>query len=532
MLFEKNKCLYLRNENELLEIQAWGNNSFRVRSTKYPQFTKNPKALTVQTNHVPTNISIKGNTATITNGKITAQINSFNNLSFYNQNHQLLLKGYQRNRITRMTKEIDNIKTNHFNSALKIDSREFKANIGGDYELKIRFEPNKKEKLFGMGQYQQDFLDLKNSKLELAHRNSQSSIPFVLSNQGYGFLWNNPAIGDVSFAKNFTEWHALSTKEMDFWITCEDTPSNIEEQYASVTGKVPMMPDFAMGYWQSKLRYRTQAEVLNVTKEFKKRNLPINVIVIDYFHWKKSGEFAFDHSYWPNPKKMIDQLHKMGVKVMVSVWPTIDRKSSHFQEMKEKGYLVQTERGIPITNNFMGENSFVDFTNPHSRDYVWNLLKKNYYDYGVDLFWLDEAEPEYSVYNFDNYRYYQGSNLQIGNYYPVSYLKMIFDGKSHTTEKKYPITLIRCAWAGSQKFGALVWSGDIDSSFQSLRNQLAAGLNTSIAGIPWWTTDIGGFHGGNNNDPKFQELLIRWFQFATFCPVMRMHGNREPHRAS
>lgn len=530
MIYEDKNCLYLRNGNELLEIKAWGKNSFRVRSTKYAQYTGRTNALTedvIQTTAVVA-VNELQNKGEITNGNLTAKIDAFKNLNFYNQKGELLLKGYQRNRIDDMSAGVDSEKVNHFNSALNIDSREFKSIPGGDFELKIRFEADADEKLYGMGQYQQDFLDLKNSKLELAHRNSQASVPFVLSSKGYGMLWNNPAIGDVSFAKNVTEWHALSTKEMDFWITCGDQPKDIEEQYAAVTGTVPMMPDYGLGYWQCKLRYRTQDELLEATREFKKRQLPISVIVIDYFHWPKSGEYTFDENYWPDPQAMIDELHEMGIKLMVSVWPTVDETSSHYKEMNEKGYLVQTERGVPITMNFLGNNGFVDFTNPDAQNYLWRLLKKNYADKGVDLFWLDEAEPEYTVYDFDNYRYYDGSNLQIGNTYPVGYSKAVYDGQKEDGKEDI-INLVRCAWAGSQKYGALVWSGDIDSSFQSLRNQLAIGLNMAIAGIPWWTTDIGGFHGGVDDDEDFRELVTRWFEFATFCPVMRMHGDREPH---
>lgn len=351
MIFAKEQCLYLRNGNELLEIRPWGKNSLRVRSTKYPNYTDNNNALTDNPTNDDVQIIVASDqkSGQISNGKLTAKIDPFKNISFYNQNGQLLLQGYQRNRIDDMTTNIDNTKVSHFNSALNIDSREFTPHPGADYDLKVRFEANPNEKLFGMGQYQQSFLNQKGAHLELAHRNSQASVPFVLSNLGYGFLWNNPAIGDVNFAKNMTLWHARSTKEMDFWITAGDTPQEIEEQYAAVTGTVPMMPDYAMGYWQCKLRYRTQDEVLAAAKEFKKRHLPISVIVIDYFHWPKSGEYDFDKKYWPDPKKMIDELHQMGIKLMVSVWPTVDHESSHYTEMKENGYLVQVERDVPIT---------------------------------------------------------------------------------------------------------------------------------------------------------------------------------------
>ena len=176
---------------------------------------------------------------------------------------------------------------------------------------------------------------------------------------------------------------------------------------------------------------------------------------------------------------------------------------------------------------YQGNTVHYDATNPGAREYVWEKAKKNYYDKGVRIFWLDEAEPEYTIYDFDNYRYYLGPNVQIGNLYPMMYAKTFFDGMKAEGQDNI-INLLRCAWAGSQRYGALVWSGDIHSSFKSLRNQFAAGLNMAIAGIPWWTTDIGGFHGGDANDPEFRELLVRWFEYGAFCPVMRLHGDRVP----
>lgn len=531
LLFEKNGSLFVQQDGTLLKIEPWNANSIRVRGTKYTEFTENKNALTMP---LPKNspeskiqISSSGNSGTLLNGKIRVEIDFYHGITFKNDQGAILLQGWQRTRTDFPKPSADDIVPKRFKSSLDLDWQELKGNPGGDFSLAVRFEPQADEKIYGMGQYQQSYIDLKGSKLELALRNSQATVPFYISNQGYGFLWNNPGIGDVSFAKNITEWTTHSTKEMDFWITAGDTPSEIEERYAKVAGTVPMMPDYAMGYWQCKLRYQTQAELLAAAREFKRRKLPISVIVVDFFHWTKSGEFKFDPKYWPNPKKMADELHKMGIKLMVSVWPTVDETSEHYTEMKDKGYLVKTDRGVEIAMNFLGNNGFVDFTNDKAQKYVWNLLKKNYVDQGVDLFWLDEAEPEYSSYDFDNYRYAKGSLLQVGNSYPVGYSKSVFDGFKSIGQEKI-INLVRSAWAGSQKYGALVWSGDIDSSFKSLRRQLAIGLNMGIAGIPWWTTDIGGFTGGNINDPEFKELVIRWTEFATFCPVMRMHGARDP----
>ena len=400
----------------------------------------------------------------------------------------------------------------------------------GDYQLTMRFEANNDEKIFGMGQYQQPFLDMKHCTLELAHRNSQASVPFALSSQGYGFLWNNPAIGRVTFGKNITEWFAKSTKQLDFWITAGDTPAEIEEAYARATGTVPMMPEYGMGLWQSKMRYQTQKEILEVAHEYKRRGLQISVIVADFFHWPMQGEWKFDEEYWPDVEGMVCELKEMGIEFMVSIWPTVDKKSEHYQPMLQKGYLVRSDRSNPIVMDWMGNTLFYDATNPGARDYLWKVSKTNYYDKGIKIFWLDEAEPEFSEYDFDNYRYYQGSALQVGNIYPVMYAKTYYDGMVEAGQENI-INLIRCAWAGSQKYGALVWSGDIHSSFISLRNQFNSGLNMGLAGISWWTTDIGGFHSGDINDPAFRECIIRWFQYGAFCPVFRLHGDREPHSA-
>ena len=312
-------------------------------------------------------------------------------------------------------------------SSLEVEAREFKPIIGGDYELTMRFESNPNEKIYGMGQYQQKFLDVKGAELELAHRNSQASVPFALSSLGYGFLWNNPAIGRVSFNKNITTMgRHVTTKKLDYWITAGDSPAEIEEAYASVTGTVPMMPDYAMGFWQCKLRYQTQEELLEVAREYKRRNLPISVIVVDFFHWPMQGEWKFDPTYWPDPDAMIKELKDMGIELMVSIWPTVDYRSENFNEMKSKGLLIRVDSGYPISMDFQGNTLHYDATNPEAREYVWEKAKKNYYDKGVKVFWLDEAEPEYTVYDFENYRYHLGPDIQVGNIYPVMYAKTFF----------------------------------------------------------------------------------------------------------
>jgi len=458
-------------------------------------------------------IVVDGDMASLRNGRIEAQV-------VRNPWHQDLSVSYYDERGRLLVADLGP------QGAINLRSRAFKPLLGGPYKLTQTWAANEGEKFYGMGQYQQELLDLNHCTLELAQRNSQASVPFVLSNRGYGLLWHNPAVGRVTFGANKVEWVAESTLQLDYWITAGESPAAIEEAYARATGTVPMMPEYGLGFWQCKLRYWNQEQLLAVAREHKRRGLPIDVIVCDFFHWPFMGDFRFDQEFFPDPKAMVDELKTMGIELMVSVWPQIDYRSENFSQMREQGLLIQSERGVNISMRFGGESVYFDATNPRARDYVWRKIRDNYYDLGIKVFWLDEAEPEYNVYDFDNYRYHAGPNLQVGNVYPQQFSQTFFDGLRAEGHDQI-VNLVRCAWAGSQRYGALVWSGDILSDFATLRRQLCAGLNMGIAGIPWWTTDIGGFMGGNGNDPRFRQLLVRWFQWATFCPVMRLHGDRD-----
>lgn len=513
-----------RGESELLWIEPWGPNALRVRATPLKEFEDDTdiSALLPLQKELQSEIHVDRKVASIRNGKIRCEVNEVGTLQFFNQEGKLLLEEFYRDRDHRDLQQT----TELFYSALDLHPRKFESHLETDcFRLTVSFEAQEDEKFYGMGQYQMPHLDLKGCKLELAQRNSQVSIPFALSSRGYGFLWNNPAIGYASFGKNVTEWEAESTRKMDYWIVAGDTPAEIEEAYANAVGKVPMMPDYGTGFWQCKLRYLTQEEVLSVAREYKKRDLPISVIVVDFFHWTAQGDWKFDPVYWPDPAAMVRELKEMGIELMVSIWPTAEKASENYTELAESGYLIHSEAGR--RGAYLGDVNIVDFTNPEAREYVWSKIKENYYDKGIHAFWLDEAEPEINPYDFRFFRFYRGSDIEIGNIYPKQYARMAYEGMEKAGQENI-MNLVRCAWAGSQRYGALVWSGDIDSNFRSLREQFAAGLNMGLAGIPWWTTDIGGFSGGNIYDEKFRECLIRWFEYATFCPVMRIHGVRAP----
>ncbi len=338
----------------------------------------------------------------------------------------------------------------------------------------------------------------------------------------------------MELGRNQTRWVMAATRGVDYLVTAGGTPGGLLEKYADATGHAPMLPDFALGFWQSKLRYRTQAELLAVVREYKERGLPLAIVVSDYFHWERMGDWAMYPRDWPDPAAMMKDLKEMGVELMVSIWPTVNRNSQSFNEMVERGLLAQTERGIqahiPVSDTTpegVSLATYYDATNPEARAYVWAKVKRNYLDYGVRVFWLDADEPEVYPIHVDNLRYQLGTGLEVSCIYPMLHQQGFYEGMKAAGEDEI-VLLSRSAWAGSQRWGAAVWSGDIRSRFEVLKAQIPAGLNIAMSGIPWWTTDIGGFMEGDIRTDYFKELVVRWFQYGIFCPLCRIHGVRLP----
>ena len=497
------RTITIYNESETVRIEAWGQ-GLRVRSTILPGLPDNDWALDVPVEKYPVKtgedfIEVCGIRCTVKESRL-----------IFSRDGKTVLE------------------EKSYPWALHKTARTYKLiNMADSFKATLSFEPQD-EILHGMGQYRDSVYDLKGTVLEMAPRNSQISVPFVVSSAGYGFLWNNPAIGAASFGGNVTEWKAEAAKCIDYWITAAETPAEILSRYTEVTGHASPIADELLGLWQCRLRYRTQDEVLEVAREYKRRGIKLDVIVIDFFHWDYQGDWSFDPEYWPDPQAMVDELAEMGTKVMVSVWPTIDSRSVNFQELKDRGFLIRTDRGINSAMDFFGRMYFFDSTNPDAREYGYQILKKNYGQYGIDMFWLDEAEPEYTVTDYDHYRQFIGPVAETGNFYSRQHARMLYDGQKKDGMEA-PLNLIRCAWVGSPRFGALVWSGDVQSTFREMKHQMINGINMGVAGIPWWISDTGGFYDGFVDNEEFRELLVRWFQWACFTPVLRMHGDRLPH---
>ena len=516
---EEDGELIWQKNHETVQIQPWENDSLRLRSTISPEIEERRWALLNNPVKIKPQIEINEEGAVIKNGKIKAKISLDGRITFLRSADASII--------------LEEQYPGH--GAHPYPARNYQPHSSELSRLEATFKAYTGERFYGLGQHQHGFLDQKGCVVELFQRNTQVCIPFLVSSRGYGFLWNNPAVGQVELGMNQTRWTAEAARGFDYVIIAGDSYAEIMSHYADITGRVPMMPAWAEGFWQCKLRYKTQEELLAVAREYKKRKLPLSVIVTDFFHWSLQGDWKFDPACWPDPDAMVRELDKMNVKLMVSIWPTVNENSANFETMKDNGWLVRTKGGGSATRPFFDNKPsgpifthFYDPTNPGARKFVWSKVRDNYYKKGIKVWWLDACEPELTEENEPaNLRYHLGTGQEVGCLYPMANQRTFYEGMKEENETEY-VMLCRSAWAGSQRYGATVWSGDIQSTFEALQNQVRAGLNIGMSGIPWWTTDIGGFYGGNINTPYFKELIVRWFQYGVFCPLFRLHGFREP----
>ena len=509
---------------ETLQVDAWGDSGARVRSTLASSITETPGSALVEAAVTDAKVEISDDRARLRNGDLVVEVSV---------NHEERFAAFPPLvRFLRVDgEELLGESAPHFTAP---PQRRY-GRAGGDlFACEVTFSAHPAERFYGLGQHQHGLLDQKGAVIDLVHRNTEVSVPFALSSRGYGLLWNMPGVGRVELGANRTRWAADAARQIDYFVTTGPTPADIVSRYAKATGLPPMLPDWAAGFWQSKLRYRNQDELLEVAREYKRRELPISVIACDYFHWTRQGEWRFDPAEWPDPQAMVDELRELGIELMGSIWPTVNPNSDGYAEMDRRGFLVRNSEGLPLHLALWDKRDeghaflrFYDATNPEARRYVWEKVTDGYGRYGVRAFWLDACEPEGLAENPDGARYFMGQGSEVQGVYPREHVRGFYEGLRASGDDDV-LLLCRSAWAGSQRYGAAVWSGDIDSTFEALAAQIPAGLNMGISGIPWWTTDIGGFRKGDPTTAYFQELVVRWFQFGAFCPLFRLHGVRQP----
>jgi alpha-D-xyloside xylohydrolase len=414
------------------------------------------------------------------------------------------------------------------------------------FHVRQAFEISADEGLYGLGQFQDGIMNWRGKDVLLVQANRIAVNPFLVSTHGYGILWDNAS--ETKFHDGpggMTFWSEVAD-QIDYYFVHGASMDDVIAGYRRATGRAPMFPKWAYGYWQSKERYRSGAELLDVAKEFRDRRIPIDAIVQDWQYWGDEDRWSgmiWTPDRFPDPKATIDSLHdRCHIRLMNSIWPAVGVQTDLYRELKKNGLVFD--------KHHWSNGKLYDAYSSEARDIYWRHLNKGLFSVGVDAFWMDATEPELTS-TGDSYvteseikacgRNALGTFSRYLNPYSLMTTKGVYENWRRTTRDKRPFILTRSAFAGQQRYAAAVWSGDIGSSWDVFRRQISAGINFCMSGIPYWTTDIGGFlpdlQGGmypeGGSDPAFQELYVRWYQFGAFCPIFRSHGTgtpREPWR--
>jgi len=381
------------------------------------------------------------------------------------------------------------------------------------------------EGIYGLGQHQQRIMDYKGKTLALDQQNGEIALPFMQSSLGYGLLWDNYSLtqfsGNLSSNTKY-KFSSESGKMVDYYFMYGPELDSVVYQYRNATGVAPMFPKWAYGLFQSKDKYATQVEILTLANKYRAANLPLDCIVQDWDYWTPNywGSNTMDATKYPNPKAMVDSLHAMNLHTMISIWPVFHSSTANYQQFNAIGALYPSA----------GLHHFYDPHNDAARKIYWNQVNSQLFSkYGWDAWWADNDEPQGWPDAFDrkNFITAKGSAVTYYNTYPIQHTAGFFNGWIADMPNKRPFILSRSAFPGQQRYATAVWSGDIASTWTTFQNQLSGGLNYSLSGMPYWTTDIGGYFYTDWSTAANNELMIRWFQYGAFCPIFRIHGQGE-----
>jgi len=404
------------------------------------------------------------------------------------------------------------------------------------YHLQQNFKLSPEEGIYGLGQHQEGIMNYRNHDVLLVQENEKVSIPFLVSTNNYGILWDNYSKSKFHDGQEGTYFWSEVGEAIDYYFICGKDLDDVIRGYREITGQAPMFPRWAFGFWQSKERYRTGQELIEVASEYRQRKIPIDLIIQDWQYWGDPSQWSamkFDEERYPRPEEMIKTLHdKYHVHFMVSIWPVLGPKTEIYKEMEKKGLLYS-----PVVR---AGGKVYDAYSEEARKIYWKYIYEGLFSKGVDAFWMDSTEPE--VNEADEKHIKQIGQTALGsiarylNTYSLMTTKGVYEGQRSVSSDKRVVILTRSAFAGQQRYAAATWSGDIVARWDVFRNQISAGLNFCMSGIPYWTTDIGAFYvrqygaffDEGCNDPGYRELYVRWFQYGAFCPIFRSHGTDTP----
>ena len=409
--------------------------------------------------------------------------------------------------------------------------------------LYLTFEEN--ERLYGLGQAEEGVWNLRHTTQYLHPANLKIPLPVLLSDKNWGILLSTQSPAVFNDTQYGSYLHTEADSYLDYYFIAAETPGEITAAIRKLTGRAALLPKWAFGYMQSKERYEDAQDLLAAAEEFRRRKIGLDTLILDWMSWPDGlwGQKSFDASRFPDPDGMIHKLHNMGIHFMISIWPTMDEKCDNYREFQEKGLLLATG-GI--------YNAF----SPEGRRLYWEQVKKGLFAHGVDAWWCDSSEPLTPEWSRDMkpeagemYREYVAAAADCmppdkSAAYGLYHARALYEGQRSCTEARRVVNLTRSGWMGSQKYGTILWSGDISASWETLRKQIVAGLQFCICGLPYWTLDIGAFfvkrgipwfwdggYDAGSEDAGYRELYVRWFQYGAFLPVFRSHGTdcpREP----
>jgi alpha-D-xyloside xylohydrolase len=406
------------------------------------------------------------------------------------------------------------------------------------------FVLDKNEAIYGLGQQQEGKMIQRNLTLNMIQGNTDDYIPFFLSVKGYGLFWDNYSPTVFEDNPESTSFKSDVGDCIDYYFMYGGNADGVIADMRDLTGQVPMFPLWTFGYWQSKERYKSQDELVGVVKKYRELGVPLDGIIQDWQYWGNNylwNAMEFLNPEFYNPQKMVDDIHSLNAHVIISIWNSFGPETKQYKELDKIGALMDfktwpesgSEKWPPNPDYPSGVRVY-DPYNPEARDIYWNYLNKGIFSLGMDGWWMDSSEPDHLQFkpsDFDN-KTYLGSFRKVRNAFPLMTVGGLYQHQRAVTSDKRVFILTRSAFAGQQRYGANTWSGDVVASWDALRNQISAGLNFSLCGIPYWNSDIGGFFLWNFkntlNDPDYRELYARWIQFGAFCPMMRTHGTDAP----
>lgn len=407
------------------------------------------------------------------------------------------------------------------------------------YKVKDAFALDAEEPIFGVGQVMDGKFNRRNSQYWMQNENMFTYSPYFMSpTKGYAVYWDNYSISefvDTPEALTFESFGHCA----DYYFMYGSTPDGIISQVRALTGKAPMLPLWAYGFFQSRERYNTQDELLGTLQRYRDIGVPIDCVIQDWRYWPEYNHTdsawnsqSFDPARYPDPKKCVDDIHRLNGKLLIVTWPGFGAKTDQYKELDSKGLMLNF---YTFPDN-SGARPY-DVFSPEARDIYWKYLNKGIFSYiGNDGWWLDSTEPDHIDRKDSDYEQptHLGTYRSVKNAFSLMHNIGIAEHQKAQNKDKRVVILTRSGFIGQQRLGSNTWSGDVESTWESLTNHIPAALNFTLMGLPNWNSDIGGFWGGRWADkggcksPEFQELYLRWMQFGTFCPMMRSHGTGLP----